>query len=94
MQVTAQAQVGQLQVRVTSHRGHSVDELADAAVARILYVGDTVHPAIRDQAVAFKEHIRQIISFYMNQAVKSDRTTVANILKNAGHSELAALIEV
>ena len=94
MQVTAQAQLGQLEVRVSSHRGYNVDEVADAAVGRILYVGENVHPVIRDQAVAFKEHIREIVAFYMKEAIKSDRTTVVNILKKAGHPELASIIGV
>jgi len=94
MQITAQAQLGQLQVRTSSNRGHTADELTDAAVARILYVGENVHPVLREQAVAFKEHIREIIAFYMKEAVQSDRTTVANILKNAGHPELATIIGV
>lgn len=92
MQITAQAQLGQLQVRTSSNGGHSVDDLTNAAVERILYVGENVHPAIRDQAIAFKEHIRGIIGFYMKEAIQSDRTTVANILKNAGHPELASII--
>lgn len=92
MQVTAQTQLGVLEVRVSSHGGHSVEDLADAAVERILYVGESVHPVIRDQAVAFKENIRSVVAFYMKEAIKSDRTTVANMLTKAGHPDLATII--
>jgi hypothetical protein len=94
MQVMAQSQLGQLEVRVTSNRGHSAEELADAAVEKILYVGESVHPIIREQALAFQGNIKQIIAFYIKQGIASDRTTVANILTNAGHPELAKIIGV
>ena len=92
MQVLAQTQMGQLEVQVTSNRGHTPEELADIAVNRILYIGENVHPAIRDQAVAYKELIRNLLVFYMQKAIESDRTTIANTLKNAGHPELAKII--
>jgi len=92
MQVTAQTQLGFLEVRTSSHGGHSVEDLADAAVERILYVGESVHPVIRDQAIAFKENIRSVVAFYMKEAIKSDRTTVANMLTKAGHPDLATII--
>lgn len=93
MQVTGQMGLGQLEVKTTSGRGFTPEELADGALNRILYVGETVHPVIRDQAVAFKEHIRHILVHYMKEAIKSDRTTLANTLKAAGHPELVKLLE-
>jgi len=32
------------------------------------------------------------VAYYMRQAIHSDRTTVYNALKDAGHPELAELI--
>jgi len=58
-----------------------------------MYVGENAHPAIREQAQAFQDHIRQVLVFYMKEAIKSDRTTLANILTNAGHPELVKLLE-
>jgi hypothetical protein len=93
MQVSAQAQLGQLSVRTTSNRGHTPEELAEAAVERILQVGENVHPVIRDQAIAFKEQIKHILVHYMKQAVISDRTTLASVLKATGHGDLVKLLE-
>jgi hypothetical protein len=94
MQVTGQMNLGQLDVRVTNGRGFTPEELADVAVERILHVGENVHPLIRDQAIAFKENIRHILVHYMKEAIKSDRTTVANYLKASGHPELVKLLEI
>jgi hypothetical protein len=93
MQVTGQMGLGQLEVKTTNGRGFTPEELAEGALNRILYVGETVHPVIRDQAVAFKEHIRHILVHYMKEAIKSDRTTLASTLKAAGHPELVKLLE-
>ena len=57
-----------------------------------LSVSDTAPPAIRDQAIAYKEHMRAVLAFSMKEAVQSDRTTVNNALLNAGHKDLAELI--
>jgi hypothetical protein len=48
--------------------------------------------AIREQAHAFKDHIERVVAIYMREAIASDRTTVYNALKDAGHSDLAELI--
>jgi hypothetical protein len=55
-------------------------------------VADTAPPVIRDQARAFKASLEQVVASYMRQAIASDRTTVYNALKDAGHPELAELI--
>lgn len=94
MQVTGQMGLGHLEVKTTSGRGFTPEELAEGALNRILYVGDNVHPVIKDQAVAFREQIRYVLVHYMKEAVKSDRTTLANSFKAAGHPELIKLLEI
>ena len=39
-----------------------------------------------------KSHLEKVITFYMKEAIKSDRTTVCNAIKNAGHEKLAEMI--
>jgi hypothetical protein len=56
-------------------------------------ISETTHPAIRDQAVAFKGTIEKLVTEYLKQAVRSDRTTVYNALQQAGQPELAKLIK-
>jgi hypothetical protein len=49
-------------------------------------------PVIREQAFAYRDKLESLLSFYMREAIKSDRTTVFNALNDAGHPELAELI--
>ena len=84
----------QFDVHTTQGRGHTPEELANFAVDKIMYVSKDANPLISDQAQAFKEHIRVVLVKYLKQAVKSDRTTLANRLREAGHSELIKLLEI
>lgn len=81
-----------VKVMTTQGRGFSPEEVADRAVNKIISVGSQTHPAIRDQAEAFRESIRSVLVFYIKEAVQSDRVTVANKLKQAGHPELVKLL--
>jgi hypothetical protein len=84
---------GSVAVLTTKNRGFTPEEIAERALDKIIYVGGNCHPAIRDQAEAFRENIRQILVFYMNEAIKSDRTSIAAILREAGHPELIKLLD-
>ena len=84
---------GDVSVLTTQGRGFTPEEIADRALAKIMYVSKDANPLIRDQAEAFKESIRGVIEFYLKQAVQSDRTTLANRLREAGHSDLIKLLE-
>jgi len=79
-------------VKTTENRGFSPDEVAERCVEKLISVSDTAHPALRDQARAFKRHMEKVVAFYMREAIKSDRTTIYNALCDAGHPELAEAI--
>jgi cephalosporin hydroxylase len=83
----------QVRVLTTSGRGHTPEEVAEIALDKIIYVGSQTHPAIRDQAEAFKDQIRKVLVFYMKQAVKSNHTTLANKFRKAGHPEFVKLLD-
>jgi hypothetical protein len=85
--------VSGIQVATKDFGGFTPEELAERALEKIIYVGDQSHPAIRDQAVAFKDHLRAVLIFYMNEAVKFDRITMANRLRETGHPELIKLLD-
>jgi hypothetical protein len=88
MNAQNKSEIGLIQVATVDYRGFTPEELADRALDKIIQIGDQSHPVIRDQAVAFREHIRGILVFYMNEAVKFDRVTIAQKLKDSGHAEL------
>ena len=83
-----------VQIMATSGRGFTPEEVAERALNKIIYVAEDANPVIKEQAQAYRDHIRQVLVHYMKEAIKSDRTTLANILTNAGHPELVKLLEI
>lgn len=94
LSVQTTTQVGGVQVMTTSNRGFTPEEVAERALDKIIYVGKDANPLIKDQAEAFKNNIREVIVFYMKEAIKSDRTTLAVRLREAGHPELVQLLNI
>jgi len=84
---------GNVTVLTTSGRGFTPEEIAERALDKIIYVGSQTHPAIRDQAEAFKESIRKVLVQYMHEAVRSNHVTLANKFKRAGHPEFIKLLD-
>ena len=83
---------GNVTVLSTEGRGFTPEELAEQALDKIVYVGSKSHPVIREQAEAFKNSLRVVLTHYLQQAVRSDRTTIANRLREAGHPELTIIL--
>jgi hypothetical protein len=81
-----------VKVHTTQNRGFTPDEVAERCVDKLISVADTAHPAIKDQANAYKRHMQKVVAYYMREAIHSDRTTVYNALNDAGHPELADAI--
>jgi hypothetical protein len=79
-------------VVATSGRGMTAEEVTDLALNKLISISDTAPPELAVQAKAFKERMRMVLVHYMRQAIASDRTTVYNILKDAGHPDLAETI--
>ena len=76
-------------VHTSDNKGFSAEEVASRCADKIIQVGDNAPLEIQEQARAYKEHIEKVIAFYMKEAIKSDRTTVCNVIKEAGHVDLA-----
>jgi len=85
--------LGEIRASTVSGRGFTPEELADSALNQIIYVGSNSHPAIRDQAEAFKDQIRSVLVRYGHQCINSNKTTLVNRLRDAGHPELTKLLE-
>ena len=79
-------------VHTTENRGFTPEEIAERCAKEIISVSMDAHPAVRDQALAFKTQIQRLVAAYMREAIQSDRTTVYNALKDAGSPQLAELI--
>ena len=81
-------------VITTSFQGMTPEQIAELCLAKIIYVGKDANPLLKEQALAYKDSIRQVLIHYMNQAIKSNHTTIANKLHKAGHSELTKILEI
>ena len=81
-----------VQIQTTDNRGQTPEEVAERSVNKIIGVSDNAHPAIREQAHAYRREMEKIIAIYMRQAIKSDRTTVYNAIKDSGNPKLAEYI--
>lgn len=74
-------------------RGWTPEDIAERFMARLIVVAETAPPPIRDQAEAFRAQAHALALFYLREAVRSDRTTVANRLREAGFRDSAALVQ-
>ena len=63
--------VGSVGVQTTDNRGFTPEETAIRCVNKIIGISDNAHPAIRDQAHAYRKEMEKIIAIYMRQAIKS-----------------------
>jgi len=79
-------------VKTTENRGFTPEEIAVRCTDKLISVSDTADPVIRDQARAYKKHMEAVVAHYMREAIKSDRTTLYNVLKKQGHENMAEII--
>jgi len=75
----ANAEIGQVFVQTTNHRGHTVEEIAERAANRILRVDS-------------KEALHYWLVTYLREAQKAERQTLRKELDKQGYPEIAHLI--
>jgi len=90
--LAVESNIGEVVVKTTENRGLAPEELAERAVEQIVSVSSSVDPVVRQQAEAFKNRIYHVVLGIIKQAIKSDRTTLANEFIQQGHPELADLL--
>ena len=84
--------VGDIGVKTTHGRGHTVEEVAELATNKLVSVSDTAPEPIKAQAHAFKNSCHFIIAYYMREAIKNHMCTIGNQLEQQGHKDLAEII--
>ena len=72
----ANAEVGDVSVHTTRNRGHSAEELTEMALEKIMRGSGDMPEPIRAQVIAYKDSLRDILLFYMRQAMLSERVTI------------------
>tara|TARA_R100001244_G_scaffold114286_1_gene84644 strand:+ start:602 stop:892 length:291 start_codon:yes stop_codon:yes gene_type:complete len=84
--------VGNLGVKTTDYRGHTVDEVAEMATDRLISISETAPDTIKAQAHIFKDATLKVITYYMEEAVKNHICTLCNQLEQQGQKDLANII--
>jgi len=79
-------------VATTNDGGFSPEYWAGRATEKIVSVSDQAPQPIRDQAHAFRGLVENVVTHFMREAIKSDRTTLAALLRKQGHEEIAKII--
>jgi len=57
-----------------------------------MLVSEDAPPVIREQALAYKDRLKDILIFYMNRMAQSERTTIWALMKKQGHEDIAEII--
>ena len=78
---------------VSTYDQATPEEIAERALDKIIYVGSQAHPTIRDQAEAFRESIRQVLVYYLHEAVRSHNVTLVNKFHEMGYPELVKILD-
>ena len=86
------SEIGNVAVFTSTNRGHSPEEMADMALNKIMLVSDDAPPVIREQALAYKAKLKEILIFYMNRMAQSERTTIWALMRQQGHEDVAEII--
>jgi hypothetical protein len=89
---TSQSNVGSVKVVTTNKGGLSIDYWAERCLNKIVYVAEESGSIFKEQAMAFKSAIRLALLYYIEQAIKSDRTTQYSMLLKHGETKAAELI--
>ena len=88
----SETEVGNLNVTTTNNRGHTVEEVAEMATKRLVSISDEAPAPIRAQAHAFREACKQVVAYYMTEAIKNHMCTICKQLEQQGHKDLANII--
>ena len=84
--------LGDLGVKTTDYRGHSIEEVAQMATDKLISVSDTAPEPIKTQAHVFRELCLKVIVYYMQEAVNNHMCTLCNQLEKQGQQDLATII--
>ena len=91
--VNIESNVGTPTVVTTTDRGMNAEEWAELAVNRIVAISMDAPMPLREQALAYKEHIKALLIDYFTKVAKSERVTIKTLSEKQGHYDVAKNIE-
>ena len=92
LQASSNSFVGEVRIMTTNNRGFNAEEMAELTVDKIIFIGRNSHPAIIEQAKAFREQIRQVLVAAFTEAQQEEKKTICAQLDLQGQSGLADII--
>jgi hypothetical protein len=84
--------IGQPLVLTSRDGGHSPEQLTELAINRLVYVGQHASPKAREQAMAVKGRMREVLTDYFYRAQAAERRTICALLDKQGHKDMADII--
>tara|TARA_R110000803_G_scaffold136806_3_gene203705 strand:- start:630 stop:923 length:294 start_codon:yes stop_codon:yes gene_type:complete len=81
-----------VKVFTSNNRGFTPEELAERAVEKLVSISETADPMVKAQAMVFKDEVRQLMAFYMYEAIRSYKTTLCAELTKQGRLDMAQII--
>jgi len=84
---------GDVKVIATSGRGLNPDELTAMLLPKLIYIGPDVPADVRAAAEEQMHRMEMLLKHYFAQAQKSERTSIFNVLMNAGHPDAANIVK-
>jgi len=85
--------LGTVMVSTTDNKGHDPEFWAEQITNKIVGISGNAAPHIRQQAEAFRQDVYQIILQGIKNAIRSDRVTLANLLRQNGHADMADILK-
>ena len=92
LQANGEGGLGTVSVFTSTNGGHTPEQVAEMALNRIIQVNESAPSVIKEQALAYKGRLREILIYYMNSMAKSERTTIWALMKKQGHDDIAEII--
>ena len=91
-EANGEGDLGSVKVFTSSNGGHSPETMADMDMNKIMVINEKAPPPIRDQAVAYRNNVRNVILYYLTEMAKTERTTIWALLRQQGHDDMAEII--
>ena len=92
LEASGSGSLGDVSVFTSNHGGHSPDDIAEMALNKIMSVSNDAPSFIRDQALAHRDRLKEVLIFYMNTMAQSERTTLWAVLEKQGHHDMAEIV--
>jgi hypothetical protein len=86
-------QLGQVTVSTTENKGHDPEFWAEQVTNKICGISAHAPEHVRQQALAFRKAVYDIVLRGILNGVASDRTTIVGLLRTQGHEDMANIIK-